>query len=162
MMINDTINKTKERWQNCKSSHLQNQRWMELEDKLLDNYWTVGKRICWQGSICQCRYWWKSSHCYLFGIQSIPTTLILKNGKIIDVLIRALLKLQIENNLKAAISLPKQIVTSLYDWKEEKKSQMISNCGNDATLTPSSVWIFLIFVAYSRILASSLWTFAIL
>jgi len=25
MMINDTINKTKERWQNCKSSHLQNQ-----------------------------------------------------------------------------------------------------------------------------------------
>jgi len=41
--------------------------------------------------------------------------LILKNGKIIDVLIRALLKLQIENNLKAAISLPQQIVTSLYD-----------------------------------------------
>ena len=35
------------------------------------------------------------------GIQSIPTTLILKNGKIIDVLIRALLKLQIENNLKS-------------------------------------------------------------
>ena len=42
----------------------------------------------------------------LLWYQSIPTTLILKNGKIIDVLIRALLKLQIENNLKAAISLP--------------------------------------------------------
>ena len=103
---------------------------------LLDNYWTVGKRICQQSIIWQVNI--DENSLLSLVIQIILTTVILKNGKIINVLVCALPKLQIE------------------------KSQMISNCGNDATLTPSSVWIFLIFVAYSRILISSLWTFAIL
>jgi thioredoxin 1 len=49
-----------------------------------------------------------------FGIQSIPTMMILKNSKVVDVIIGALPKAQIEKRIKQHLSESNNIVGSIY------------------------------------------------